>query len=110
MGCMVLTACSQEQVSITIYVHEGDLNGTLLSDVQVTGQDAAGSSFTGTTDSDGALTVSRQPGTWMFKFEKDGYDTLNLNYDDRDPGSGSLPYKNCSITKRICLCSRSDSD
>ena len=38
---------SQEQVSQTVYVYEGDLNGTLLSGVQVTGQDAAGNSFEG---------------------------------------------------------------
>ena len=42
---MILTASSQEQVSQTVYVHEGDINGTLLSDVQVTGQDAAGQQF-----------------------------------------------------------------
>jgi hypothetical protein len=34
---MILPASSQEQVSQTVYVHEGDLNGTLLSGVQIAG-------------------------------------------------------------------------
>lgn len=85
---IALTAFAQEQVSFTVYVHDGNLNGTALSGVQVTGQDAAGSSFEGTTDSDGAVVLSGQPGTWQFTFAKDGYDTLNLNYtvDETDYG------------------------
>ena len=71
----------QEQVALTIYVHEGDLNGTLLSGVQVGGQDAAGNSFQAMTDSTGAATISGLPGTWQFTFAKEGYQTLNLNYD-----------------------------
>jgi hypothetical protein len=70
---MVLTAYSQEQVAWTVYVHEGDLNGTMLSNVQVTGQDAAGSGFQGITDSNGVVVVSGQPGTWQFLFTKEGY-------------------------------------
>ncbi|MFB3765296.1 MAG: collagen binding domain-containing protein [Methanotrichaceae archaeon] len=72
---------SQEPVDFTVYVHEGSLNGTALSGVQVTGRDAAGNSFAGTTDSDGAVVLSGQPGTWQFSFAKEGYATLNLNYN-----------------------------
>ncbi len=78
---IALTAFAQEQVAFTVYVHDGDLNGTELSGVEVAGQDAAGSSFEGTTDSDGAVVLSGQPGTWKFTFTKEGYDSLNLNYD-----------------------------
>ena len=67
---MILTASSQEQVSQTVYVYEGDFNGTLLSGVQVTGQDAAGNSFGGMTDSNGVVIVNGQPGTWLFVFIK----------------------------------------
>jgi len=81
LTCLTFTACSQEKVYLTMHIHEGDLNGTLVSDVHVTGQDAVGNDFGGITDSNGVLTVTGEPGTWKFKFEKDGYDTLSLNYD-----------------------------
>jgi len=87
---MILTASSQDQVSQTIYVHEEDLNGTLLSGVQVTGQDAAGSSFYGITDSSGAAVISGQPGTWQFAFTKEGYDPLDLSYDVTETGQGAV--------------------
>jgi len=78
---IALTAFAQEQVDFTVYVHDGSLNGTALSGVQVTGQDGAGNSFSGTTDSNGATVISGQPGTWQFSFAKDGYGALNLSYN-----------------------------
>jgi hypothetical protein len=78
---LVSTAFSVEQIALTIYIYEGNLNGTLLSGVLVTGHDALGNSFEGMTNSKGAAIISGQPGTWQFTFAKDGYDTLNLNYD-----------------------------
>ncbi len=78
---MALTAYSQGQVALTIYVHESDLNGTMLSGVQVTGTDAAGNDFAETTDSDGVVVVYGNPGTWQFAFSKEGYETLDLSYD-----------------------------
>ena len=72
---------SQDEVALTVYVHEGDLNGTLLSDVQIMGEDAAGNEFAGVTDSNGALVIYGQPGTWQFTFFKEGYETLDLSYD-----------------------------
>jgi cytochrome c-type biogenesis protein CcmH/NrfG len=87
---MILTASSQEQVNQTVYVHEGDLNGTLLSGVQVAGQDAAGNSFSGMTNSYGVAVVSGQPGAWLFVFIKDGYETLDLNYNVTETGEGAV--------------------
>ncbi len=87
---MILTASSQEQVSQTVYVYEGDLNGTLLSGVQVAGQDAAGNSFNGITNSSGVVVVSGQPGTWLFVFIKDGYETLDLSYNVTETGEGAV--------------------
>ena len=75
------SAVQQEQVTLTAYVHDGSLNGTLLSGVMVTGQDAGGNAFQETTDSDGAVTISGLPGLWQFQFAKEGYDTLNLSYE-----------------------------
>ncbi len=87
---MILSASAQEQVSQTVYVYDGDFNGTLLSGVQVTGQDATGNSFEGITDSNGAAIIYGQPGTWQFTFTKEGYDPLNLNYDVTQAGEGAV--------------------
>jgi hypothetical protein len=78
---MALTAYSQDQVALAVYVHEGDLNGTMLSGVQVVGEDATGNEFAGITDSNGAVVIYGQPGTWQFTFSKEGYETLDLSYD-----------------------------
>jgi hypothetical protein len=87
---IVSTASSQELVSQNVYVFEGDFNGTLLSGVQVTGQDGAGNSFGGMTDSNGAVVLSGQPGTWTFVFTKEGYETLDLSYDVTETGEGAV--------------------
>ncbi len=78
---MALTAYSQEGAALTIYVHESNLNGTMLSGVQITGEDEAGNEFTGVTDDNGAAVVYGQPGTWQFAFYKEGYQPLDLSYD-----------------------------
>jgi tetratricopeptide (TPR) repeat protein len=89
-GCLMLPASSQEQVSQTVYVYDGDFNGTLLSGVQVAGQDAAGKSFSAITDSNGVAVVSGQPGTWLFVFIKDGYETLDLSYNVTETDEGAV--------------------
>jgi protein-tyrosine phosphatase len=68
----------QEQVALTIYVHDGNINGPLLPEVQVTGQDAAGNSFDQLTDSNGSVVINGQPGSWQFIFAKEGYETISL--------------------------------
>ncbi len=96
---MILNASSQDQVSQTVYVHEGDPNGTLLSDVQVTGHDAAGSRFYGITDSNGVAVLSGQPGTWQFVFIKEGYNPLNLSYDVTETGEGAVYLQRANPTQ-----------
>jgi hypothetical protein len=76
-----LETVALEPVALTIHVHDGDLNGTLLADVQVGGQDAAGNSFEGMTDSNGTVLIGGVPGTWQFTFSKEGYETLSLSYN-----------------------------
>ena len=72
---------SPEPVALTIYVHDGDLDGTLLADVLVVGQDAAGDAFGAMTDSNGTVAINGEPGTWQFTFLKEGYETLGLSYN-----------------------------
>jgi hypothetical protein len=79
--CMAIPAYSQEQVTLTVYVHDGSLDGALLSGVQITGQDAEGNVFKATTNSDGLAKVTGEPGAWQFAFQKDGYDMLFLKYN-----------------------------
>jgi len=82
IGCYVaLAASAQGEIVLSIYVHEGNLNGTMLSDVRVTGQDAEGSSLTATTDANGIATIKGVPGTWQLDFEKSNYQPIELSYD-----------------------------
>jgi len=82
IGCYVaLAASAQGEIVLSIYVHEGNLNGTMLSDVRVTGQDAEGSSLTSTTDANGIATIKGVPGTWQLDFEKSNYQPIELSYD-----------------------------
>lgn len=90
MSSTVLIASAQDQVALTVHVYEGDFNGTLLTGVSLSGQDAAGNSFQAVTDSNGAAVVAGQPGAWQFTFAKEGYDTLSLNYDVTQTGDGSV--------------------
>jgi len=79
--CMVFSASAQEQIALSIYVHEGNLNGTMLSGVQVSGQDAKGSSIDATTDENGVAVLKGLPGTWQLTFEKTDYQPIELTYD-----------------------------
>lgn len=81
LSSMVLPAACQDQITLTVNVHEEALNGAPLSDVLITGWDGNGSEFTGITDSDGAAAINGIPGTWQFAFQKDGYDPLYLQYN-----------------------------
>ena len=62
-------------VTLTLYVHEGDVNGPTIPDVLVTGQDGAGQSFEQTTDSNGYATITGISGTWSFSASAEGYET-----------------------------------
>lgn len=70
-----------QQVALTVYVHDGSLNGSMLSGVSISGQDAVNNSFEGTTASDGSAVIRGQPGVWQFTLTKEGYKTLELRYD-----------------------------
>lgn len=82
IGCYVASAASaQDQIALSVYVHEGSLNGTVLSGVQVSGQDARGSSIDATSDENGVAVLKGLPGTWKLAFKKDGYEPIELTYE-----------------------------
>ncbi len=81
LSSMVLPAACQDQITLTVNVHEEALDGAPLSYVLITGGDGNGSEFTGITDSEGIAQIIGSPGTWQFVFQKDGYDPLYLKYD-----------------------------
>jgi len=97
----VLVASAQDQVELTVYVYDGDFNGTLLSDVSLSGQDAAGNSFQTVTDSNGAAVVAGQPGAWHFTFTKEGYDPLSINYDVMATDEGSVYLQKTATTPSV---------
>ena len=82
VGCIFVPASSaQEKISLSIYVHEGNLNGTMLTDAQVSGQDADGNSMTAATDANGVAVLNGVPGTWQLSIEKDNYQPIDLTYE-----------------------------
>lgn len=70
-----LGSSTQNQVTLTLYVHENSANGPTLQDVQITGQDGAGNYFDENTEYDGYVTITGVPGTWQFSASKYGYAT-----------------------------------
>lgn len=62
-------------VTLTLYVHDGDTNGPVISGAQVTGQDGSENSFQQTTDNNGYVTIDGTQGTWSFTASAPGYET-----------------------------------
>lgn len=81
LGCMALTASAADTVTLTVHVHDGSLDGDVLSGVSISGTDAAGNEFETITDSDGIAVITGEPGSWTFTFGLDGYEPLYLTYD-----------------------------
>jgi len=103
LSSMALPASCQEQISLTINVHEEALDGPLLSEVLITGSDGTGNEFAGVTDSDGAAVISGTPGTWQFSFQKDGYDDLNLQYDATQTEETAAYLEKSSCAEQVAL-------
>lgn len=78
---LLQAASAQGEVTLSIYVHEGNLNGSMLSDVRITGQDAKGNALSSTTDENGIAAIKGMPGTWKLDFQKSDYQPLELSYD-----------------------------
>ena len=88
-----VTNTGTQKVILTLKIHDGDINGVLLSDAQVTGVDATTGDniFTGSTDSNGIVTISGNPGTWRLTISKVGYDTAIFDYEVTGTRAGDLP-------------------
>ena len=67
-------------VTLTLYIHDG-AGGTVLSGVQITGTDAAGTAFNETTDGSGLVTITGAAGTWNFTAVKSGYTDRSWTQD-----------------------------
>jgi hypothetical protein len=66
---------TKQSITLTLYVHEGDAKGPIISGAQVTGQDGSSNRFEQITDSNGYVTITGDPGTWSFKASAGGYAT-----------------------------------
>jgi hypothetical protein len=64
---------SPQKVTLTHYVHEGKADGPVLTGADVTGQDAAGSSFSQTIGANGCVVITGSPGSWQFVATKHEY-------------------------------------
>lgn len=65
---------SKSPVTLTLYVHDGNPNGPIIPGAQVTANDNSGSSFQGTTNANGYVKITGDPGTWSFTASADGYE------------------------------------
>jgi hypothetical protein len=71
-------------ITLTLYVREGSASGPIIPNAQVTGQDKTGNSFDQTTDSNGYVKITGDPGTWSFSASANGYETNNWNQEITD--------------------------
>lgn len=67
-------AGTASQVTLTLYVHDGNADGPIIPGATVTGQDASNNRFEETTNSDGYVTITGDSGSWSLTASADGYD------------------------------------
>lgn len=70
-----------EQVTLTLYVHNGSASGSVIPGARVKGQDGSGNSFEETANSDGYVTIGGTPGTWSFSAMAFGYQINNWDQE-----------------------------
>lgn len=74
-------AGTASQVTLTLYVHDGNADGPIIPGATVTGQDASNNRFEETTNSDGYVTITGDSGSWSLTASADGYETNNWDQD-----------------------------
>lgn len=84
-------------VAFTLYVHEGNPNGPIIQDATITGHDGSGNSFDSTTDSNGYVTITGDPGTWSFSASADGYETNSWDQEITETKTKDASLKESSI-------------
>jgi len=70
-----ITLTPNQPITLTLYVRDGSASGPIIPGAQVTCQDGSGNNFEQTTDSNGYVTITGDPGTWSFKTSAEGYAT-----------------------------------
>ena len=93
---------AQQQVTLTLYVLDGGVNGPVLPGVAITAYDAAGKSFKGVTDSKGSVTISGKPGTWRLTISKEGYETINSYYDVTETHAAATYLQKIQDPRKCC--------
>jgi HEAT repeat protein len=78
------TQPENRSITLTLYVHEGDANGPVIPGARVTGQDGSGNGFQSTTDGNGYVVISGDPGAWSFAAFADGYETRSWDQGIED--------------------------
>lgn len=71
----------EDEITLTLYVHNGNRNGPIIPDAAVKGWDGSGNIFKETTDSSGYVTITGEPGTWSFTASADGYETKSWDQE-----------------------------
>lgn len=69
---------TQIPITVALYVHEGGVNGPLLSGVTIMSKDGAGTSFDSITQN-GYLDLAGQSGIWQFTISKENYKTKSVS-------------------------------
>ena len=64
-----------QDITLTLYIHDGSASGPIIPDAQVTGWDGLSNSFEQTSSSSGYVTITGYPGIWSFSVSADGYET-----------------------------------
>ena len=81
ISCTMLSTAFNDHATLSIYIHEGSLNGAMVQDIQTAGQGRpTGRNFKAITDVNGIAVINVNSGDCKFTFKKDGYKTLNLQY------------------------------
>lgn len=84
---IVSTKPTEQPITLTLYIHEGNANGPTISDAQVTGQYGSGNSFQRTIDGNDYVTITGYPGTWSFKASAKGYETTSWDQEIFETGT-----------------------
>ncbi len=71
----------ENEITLTLYVHNENRNGPIIPDAAVKGWDGSGNIFKETTDSNGYVTITGEPGTWSFTASADGYETKSWDQE-----------------------------
>jgi hypothetical protein len=85
---VTFTAEATADTTMSLFFHEGNIEGPLASGVRLIGIDGAGTSVDQITNTDGCVVMKGRPGTWRFTASKNGYETATWSQDVTMAGVG----------------------